>query len=499
MNAMWSGEQSRQIIMRIVIECELVLQTPTHFGNGDGDDVTDMPLLLDPHDEAEGRVTPLLTGASLAGALRSYLREVEHGYGARVEKGQGSASVLLFGGLKRDDDGKQSALTVDDSRGAEDTSGIEMRDGVRLDPSSRTAADKAKFDLQLWQAGTRFRLRFELCIRKEDDATSLKQALLTALAGLSNGGITLGARKRRGYGSVKAGTWRVRVFDLLKASDLIAWVAEGEQRPSKVVTDLADELGVTPLPNQWGVFHLQAEFALAGSMLIRSGGVERFGPDDEHLRTRQVDGENKPVLSGTSLAGALRGRSLKICRTLGREGQAKQLVDSMWGADMDEIRRRRSAGDLAATPHASRVAVSERVIDDAVTELVQSRVSIDRFTGGALDTALFNQQPVFGKADTKVTVEVRLPRPEAHEIGLLLLLLKDLWTSDLALGGESSVGRGRLQGRQAVLSHASAETIKSWTLRSRDEDEVEVTGGSRDELEEYVRAFHRRLQEMAAQ
>ena len=34
---------------------------------------------------------------------------------------------------------------------------------------------------------------------------------------------------------------------------------------------------------------------------------------------------------------------------------------------------------------------------------------------------------------------------------MLLLLLKDLWTGDLPLGGESSIGRGRLRGLEAKL------------------------------------------------
>ncbi|MGQ9815302.1 MAG: hypothetical protein ACUVR3_09155, partial [Candidatus Roseilinea sp.] len=62
-----------------------------------------------------------------------------------------------------------------------------------------------------------------------------------------------------------------------------------------------------------------------------------------------------------------------------------------------------------------------------------------------------------------VDISLAQPRPESpgaapqpgikqSEIGLLLLLLKDLWTGDLPLGGESSVGRGRLKGVQAVIS-----------------------------------------------
>ena len=47
---LWSGIESRQIIRRVVVEGRLVLQSPAHFGNGDTDDLIDMPLLRDPYD-----------------------------------------------------------------------------------------------------------------------------------------------------------------------------------------------------------------------------------------------------------------------------------------------------------------------------------------------------------------------------------------------------------------------------------------------------------------
>jgi hypothetical protein len=47
-NGHWSDSLARGIRQRLVIEGDLILQTPAHFGNGDGDDLTDMPLLLDP-------------------------------------------------------------------------------------------------------------------------------------------------------------------------------------------------------------------------------------------------------------------------------------------------------------------------------------------------------------------------------------------------------------------------------------------------------------------
>jgi len=472
---MWSASASRRIQKRIVVEGELVLLSPAHFGNGDTDELIDMPLLTDSLEPSR----PLLTGASIAGALRSYLREREVGFFQHENK-QGLCT-LLFGGVKGDDDGEQSPLIIEDSLGQ--SSGVEVRDGVRLNPKSRTADDDKLFNFQLWQAGTRFPLRFELTIRKYDDETQLRRALATALAGLSDGSITLGARKRRGFGRIRAEKWRVREFDLKTTKGLLDWIQEGNASlPTDTAQDdIAKALGVDSLlPDRRHRFQMSASFALDGSMLIRSGtGQDDRGPDMVHLHARQVDGKLLPILSGTSLAGALRTRATRIVHTLGGKAKAQSLLDALFGAEMTEA---------TVLPTASRVRLRESVIENARADLVQNRVSIDRFTGGALETALFSEQPVFGTGDTTLNIDIELIQPSEHEIGLLLLLLKDLWTGDLPLGGEVGVGRGRLRGKHARLLHQQNGQQNEWEIAAKNDTELKISNDC-ETLEKFVQAL----------
>jgi hypothetical protein len=86
-------------------------------------------------------------------------------------------------------------------------------------------------------------------------------------------------------------------------------------------------------------------------------------------------------------------------------------------------------------------------------------------------------------------VELRLSirNPEDCQIGLLLLLLKDLWTSDLPLGGTSSIGRGRLAGKLATLTYQRGPTEETWNIRfSGDRLTIE---GDRQKLEDFVQAL----------
>ncbi len=449
-----SGRAARNITGRTIITGRLVLETPAHFGNGDVVGVADMPLLRDPRDG----VTPLLTGSSIAGALRAYLREVERGYGQ--EGDANDLSERLFGRLEKQHT-LQSWLLVDDALGK--AAGIELRDGVAIDPHTRTAEDKKKYDIELLAAGTTFDIRLEFL--ETSDNRDLLPALATALNGLATGEIGLGQRKRRGFGRCKVSEWRVRRYDLTTPAGLIAWL-EDDTRSEKVGDNIYDLLGVDRLATdqrEW--FRLQATFRLEGSLLIRSSSGQPGSPDMVHLKSLRPGGV-VPVLSGTSLAGVLRSRALRIANTILGEKKASGLIDDMFGPPMneDDIAEKRAKSRAGRPlPGSSRVVVEESIIQ-GVRDLVQSRVKIDRFTGGAFPTALFSEQPVFGNDRSEVTITLTLRNPQDAEIGLLLLLLKDLWTGDLPLGGESSVGRGRLVGVRATLTLHQHDHEQHWKL-----------------------------------
>lgn len=492
--AFYAPEKSRRIRKRVVVETELMLKSPAHFSNGDSEDIVDMPLLVAPDD---GR-TPLLTGASIGGALRAFLCNWQYGYG--VTETSGSMAETLFGARRADPDGEQSRLIVEDAYGQ--APGIEIRDGIRLDPDSGTAAENALFDMQLWPAGTTFPLRFELpvCESTEENPSeheaTLLQMLAIALSGLESGDITLGARKQRGFGQIGIQGWRIKTYDLANINELIDWITLGA-RPLKFRTGeksrIDEALDVKiEIPDQRRWFGIDAEFAIQGSILIAGPSPEDLGPDKVHLTSRQHDGEHRPVAPGTSLGGALRSRALKIARTVGEEARAIQIVEDIFGPQAIEGNddRRVKSGLLGVT---------EKTVDADQFGLVQSRVSIDRFTGGALDSALFNEQPVFG-GTLKLQMTLKSSKSERYKsdhharIGLLLLLLKDLWTEDLPVGGEKGVGRGRLKGIEANITDKQPEQTRSWRIETEKEAPALIIEGEPQQLEAFVQSHTRYLQ-----
>lgn len=506
----WDAGKRRVITQRIVVRGTLTLETPASFGNGDSDGVLDMPLL---RDELDGS-TPLLPGTSVAGALRNYVRLRQHGY--RTKETTDSWAVLLFGGSKSDDNGSQSPLIVEDARGNPPaTYAAEVRDHVRIDPTTRTAQDKKKFDVELLPAGTTFDLCFELLV-SDRDAEGLKQALALALHGFEQGDIRLGARKRRGFGQCRVAGWHIETYDMTSTQDVLRWLATGLDAPQpSAYPTIAAALDVT-LPDEDARqrFTIVACFELASPLLIRAEeplfskktdeeqceetndeqSKKPETPDQTHLRSLRGDERDTPIVSGTSLAGALRARATRILNTLGTEGTAAAIVARVFGSDMDK----QKTGIVA-----SRLVVNESVItnDSGNAWLVQQRVGIDRFTGGAYDTALFSEAPLTAG---KVTLTLELQGFACKrskngkdcnnteykakynaDVGLLLLLLKDLWTSDLPVGGTSSIGRGRLCGKQATLRDSVSG--QQWQLDAT--STTFCTDGDASALSRFVQAL----------
>lgn len=505
-------KSNRHIVKRIIVRGTLVLDTPTCLGSGDADSPTDLPLLRDNISNHA-----LLTGSSIAGALRNYLREHSKGYGESDIRND--ITTKLFGDLfaykdekaksepekiKLREEDTQSPLIIDDSISTKPIK-AELRDGVKIDSVTHTAADKAKYDLELLQAGTEFPLSFELLIEKDNDEPQLVKALAIALQGLEpqndskSGQICLGMKKRRGFGRCHVEEWQVWNFNLEDSGDRTSWLNFEHWQPGLLPNyptypSIATALGVS-LENESDKrdrFLIHAKFQLVGSLLIRSGQDSTGrAPDVVHLKSHrpnksEPDKPNpKSILSGTSLAGVLRHRAERIVKTLQYSfnqepecNQEPEIIKCLFG-DVQ--------GDKA---QASRLVVRETEIKNA-TELVQNRIAIDRFTGGAYHGALFDEQPIFGSDETIVTIELELRNPKEYEIGLLLLLLKDLWTSDLPVGGESSIGRGRLQGKNATLTWYQWEREKklqqkeTWTIDQTDENQpLEVSDPHR--LQKFV-------------
>ena len=392
----------------------------------------------------------MLSGSSLAGGLRSYIADRLFGYGKeepRPEPRPSKPVADLFGGTRGDDEGGQSPLIVFDgiSRFPENRV-TEIRDGVAIHAPTGLAEDHKKFDLEVLPPGTTFPIRFELLIAEPATEVHQVSVLVEALSGLEQGEIPIGARRSRGLGACRAKCWRAQRFDLATEQGWLDWLRSDyldplgsmQQTPkiAKAVETAYPKIALHSQQDKRTRIRITAHLTLDTGLLVRSPGTEAADADVTHLSSG-----GKPVVPGTSLAGVMRARALRIARVVrDGKGDAEKWINDLFGP------RLAGTTDPNYQPHESRLRITEKPVQET-NRLRPNRIRIDRFTGGVVDGALFDEEPVYG-GKVEVVLELRNPRP--GETGLVLLLLKDLLTGDLPVGGTTSVGRGVLKGTATV-------------------------------------------------
>ncbi len=448
-HALLDAQRERKLLARWVVSGTLTLESALHLG-GEGDSRVDMPIL---RDAREGK--PLLCGATLAGAIRSALTDRLCGFAGDEEGAELVAQ--LFGGSRARDDGEQSPLIVFDALGELGDGAVELRDGLAILPETGAAEDGKKYDYEVLPAGTTFPVRVDLLIAATSSRAGqepvpearLLLALATALEGFRQGDIALGGKRSRGLGCLR-GRWCARRFDLSDANGWTEW-ALFDSRKQPGAKELEDDIGqvlrarapltdpaLAALPDRRRRVLFDLDLAVLGDLLVGSPGTDPGGPD-----VVQLQSGSKDVLPGTSLAGPLRLQALRILRLVrADEKDAAQWVDRLFGPRFED--RRPTA---AVSPRASRLRVGEAWVRES-GRAKRQRIALDRFTQAPVPGALFDARVAVGG---RIGVRLELRDPLPGELGLVLLVLKDLLDGRVPVGGTSGVGRGWLKGSAEVV------------------------------------------------
>ena len=489
----------RRLLVRWVVRGRLTLETAMHLGGGGtGVERVDAAVL---RDGREGR--PLLPGTTLAGALRDALADRLGGYRQPEHKDVG----VLFGGARTTLNARQSLLIVFDALGtlpASDAAGgegvdngffgVEVRDGVAISPETGTAEDHKKYDYEVWPPGTSFDLRVDLLIPKKEPRSdyepptesSLLEHLGAALATFTDGENGLGARCSRGLGRFKA-VWAARRFELGSAEGWLDWVLSEHEAPveldpgqgdiCRVLNEAAPgALGSLRLPeDKRKRVEITLDLKVAEDLLVRSPSAVLGDPDVSHLRSG-----GKPVIPGTSLGGVMRAQALRIARLVRvHKGDADRWVCRLFGTRF-QGKQPLSSYELRA----SRIMVGEARLKGS-EDRQQTRIALDRFTQGVVDGALFEEQPVVG-GRAKVRLELR--DHADGELGLVLLVIKDLLDGTLPVGGSTSVGRGVLGGTATVRFRGRDGNRQG--CEATLEPGKEPSGEAADQIDKAIREFH---------
>lgn len=385
------------VVKRIVYRIELLFVSPVNVSSG-LEGTTDSDVLRD----YDGH--PFISGSSIAGAFRAYVQSKNNGND-------------IFG-FANDEDGKMSPVFISDLKF--NKSETDIRDSVALDDNKITK-EGAKFDFEVLQGNSKGYFYIELTIREKDNEELLVGALNEIFNGIHLKEIRLGSNKTRGYGIIDIDQIKKREFTKNNFLDYKDCYREPFWKKNVKAYDL-------DYSTKGHMVSIEVPLRLKGGISIRKYAVKKNAPDFEHITDHGC-----PVIPGTSIMGALRHRIKEIIKELDKDSlyglYPNKMIDEMFGF---------VSGKDA---HISGVIVDEMVIEGAKA-LEMTRTGISRFENSARNGALYKEKTyVDGTFTLRLSVCKENPNMD-WIIGILLLAVKDLQNGFLAVGGQTSIGRG---------------------------------------------------------
>lgn len=446
----------RCFLARVTFEA----QTPMRIGAGFGSVTTDACVGRDVNG------LPFVPATTLKGLLRHALPSDVAGrmMGWRTDTdGRGSWLSLTEARMVGPDGGVVDGLT-DPGTVAQDPFlgrfvNLPIRQHVRLTHWG-VAADRAKFDEEVVPKGARFCFEMELRAdgRGEDDFLCLLDILRTDT-------FRIGGGSRRGFGQIRVVDVGFCKLDFNVRDDFFAYVSKSASLsgpwcrfrplPVDVVADVSAvryELRLQPVDF---IFFSSGMGDNRSDMAVVK---EAFVGWDAEGRPVWGDAEESVVIPAASVKGAIAHRVAfhhnvrsgvfadfiptgDAERYIGKNNMA---VSSLFGSE-GERAEGKTVGKVRGRLLFSDV-VRRRV---AAHPKCFNHVRIDRFTGGAVDGALFGDEPLFAATERFCLRLSLLPGkaacPDAE--AALEEALKDICSGALPLGGSVNRGYGRFRGR----------------------------------------------------
>lgn len=440
------GNTINKYIARFLVEAE----TPLFVGSGQS------TLLKDALVQKDANGFPMIPGTSLAGVLR-------HAFSKSREA---SSISTLFGDSKGGDTGTGSLLKVSPalmmlnekavSEGLlldgkwdglkQEFENLPVRQHVRISDKG-VAKDGGLFDNEVIFKGTRFVFELELTDYSGDFASCWK-AILDIVASPD---FRIGSGSRNGYGSLKVLRVQKFQFDLRAEMDNYLNLSPSFNAINWDTAASWDGKHQSPSPSK---IHYQLQLAPDPFFLFGSGygdeDVDNTPVEEEVVKYSEkgIQFVKETIVPGSSVKGAISHRvafhynkNEKIKRWAGTEKSklSNEAVEELFGI----------AGEGIKAAKAGKVFINDVFLNQKQVnnDKVFNHVAIDRFTGGALEGALFSEK-VSHLNDDKLEINLFLDS-NVDEIyrDALKEALMDICKGLLPLGGMTTKGHGIFTGR----------------------------------------------------
>jgi len=413
------GNRDNRIIGKIILKAVITNTSPMLIASGRGE-VVDFEVIRD----SSGK--PFIPAAGFAGMIRDSFIRFNQNTDRAVDN-----HLNYFWGCDTEDSESQSHIIFDDLK-LHGSCVVIQRDGVAIDENTNLGIGGSKFDYELIEPDAHFLFNAEITIRKDFDADIFLQFLYFIAQKGEKDEYQQGAFKSSGFGILHWTDVEIYHFDFpTDGKEWFEYLKTNKTEKKSIYPELTKKL-------EWGkqnTLVITGQFSIRNSLIISTAGDEtqsEKAPDKTQLK----DSLGNAILTGKSIKGAIRHRASKILNTLGIP-KSKQFIDSLFGY-VDETNKKIPAA-------ASRIKSFEAKVAGADQSQIQPRIKIDRFTGGTIEHALMQSQPLWHNKES-IPLKFEIQDCTDAEAALMLFVMKDLFNEDLPIGGEKAIGRGTLKG-----------------------------------------------------
>lgn len=450
METIKSSKYTHRYIARFIIEAA----TPMAIGSGEKSIETDAMVVRDVNG------LPYLPGTTIAGVIRSMLQVGDKndlwGYQS-AQRGHGSEIAFTEGRIINSQgiviDGMQHGAFEDPLLKYYDI--LPVRQHVRITEQG-VAAPYGKFDEQVVFAGTRF--CFELEVATDGSNWNEVEKIISATRMHT---FRLGSGSRSGFGKIKVISVSTVDINLKEQADLYVTKSSNLQESAKWKgwSIAATEKNSTLDNVQYVTYRLTLQprdFIFFGSNLQDEDG----NADMTTVKAKRViwiNGvgemkENLMLIPATSLKGALRHRI--AYRYNQRKGIfADQTTSLPNTAENEAVRILFGYENQAQRKQQRGNVLFSDIIESPVQSHLFNHVSIDQFTGGTINGALFTEQVDYAKEsifNTDILVLKDALKDEEVRYAFEAAL-NDLCYGLLPFGGGNSRGHGLFTGKYVIV------------------------------------------------
>ena len=299
----------------------------------------------------------------------------------------------------------------------------------------------AKFDEEVIYKGTRFKFSIEMLNENVNDKNNFFQLLDL----LSKDSFRIGAGSSKGFGQIKVIEITYDEFDV----------------NSDEYVNLSNSLNInTKLSETHKIKEFDDEKYIKYKLILTPDDFFMFGSgfgDDEADMTPVfediVDYEKqdlikeKVLIPASSVKGAISHRTTYHYNLINKNfikenGENKaEVVETIFGSKKDKEK----------DSFKGNILISDVYLDETSSKVFE-HVSIDRFTGGAIDSALFQEKTIASKETFILEILINENKvKEKVALEAFKKALEDITTGMLSLGGATTKGHGIFTGELKII------------------------------------------------